>query len=177
MKGTDAVESREYTVPFTVQGNATVIAWSVKDGYYNSPRVRAELKSQWKETAHETLADTDTDGLIDFDTLGDCDWVFDPDNTSDGVNGSMRSGAIGPEGTSSMTANMLTIESSIADTNAVKWVSSLRLAPLANRPLTVKTPETTLSLSTTTNITEIATRPLTNTTQRIEFNFTAMRKF
>lgn len=104
--GGNTVESREYTVPFTVEGNATVIAWSVKDGYYNSPRVKAEVKSGWKQNAHDALADTDTDGLIDFDTFGDSDWVFDPNESSDNVSGSMRSGAIGAEGTSSMTAKV-----------------------------------------------------------------------
>ena len=104
--GGNTVESREYTVPFTVEGNATVIAWSVKDGYYNSPRVKVEVKSGWKQNAHDALADTDTDGLIDFDTFGDSDWVFDPNESSDNVSGSMRSGAIGAEGTSSMTAKV-----------------------------------------------------------------------
>ena len=72
--------------------------------------------------------------------------------------------------------NTLTVESSIADTNAVKWSSSLRLAPFVNRPLTIKTPDASLSLSTTTNITEISLRPLTNTLQRTEFNFMGIKK-
>lgn len=73
-------------------------------------------------------------------------------------------------------ANTLTIESSIADTNAVKWASSLRLAPFANRPFTVKTPDASLSFTTTTNVTEISLRPLTNTLQRAEFNFKGIKK-
>jgi hypothetical protein len=73
-------------------------------------------------------------------------------------------------------ANTLAIESSIADTNAVKWASTLRLAPFANRPFTVKTPDASLSLSTTTNVTEISLRPLTNTLQRTEFNFKGIKK-
>ena len=68
-------------------------------------------------------------------------------------------------------ANALSVESSIADTNAVKWASSLRVAPLVNRPLSVKTPESFLSFSTTTNVTEISLRPQTNATQRVEFKF------
>ena len=67
--------------------------------------------------------------------------------------------------------NRLTVESTIADTNAVRWVSDLRLAPLANRPLKVTTPETTHSFSTTTNVTTICTRPLTNAVQRAEMKF------
>ena len=55
--GGDTVESREYTVPFTVDGNAMVVAWSVKEGYYNSPRVKVEVKSGWKQNAHDALAD------------------------------------------------------------------------------------------------------------------------
>lgn len=73
-------------------------------------------------------------------------------------------------------ANTLSIESTIADTNAVKWASSLRLAPLAKRSLAVKTPDASLSLATTTNITEISLRPLTNATQRAEFNFKGIKK-
>ena len=74
-------------------------------------------------------------------------------------------------------ANTLTIESSLPDgTNAVKWASSLRLAPFANRPFTVKTPDSSFSLSTTTNVTEISLRPLTNTLQRTEFNFKGIKK-
>ena len=73
-------------------------------------------------------------------------------------------------------ANTLTIESTISDTNAVKWASSLRLAPLAKRSLAVKTPDASLSLATTTNITEISLRPLTNATQRAEFNFKGIKK-
>jgi hypothetical protein len=72
--------------------------------------------------------------------------------------------------------NTLAIESSIADTNAVKWASSLRLAPFANRPFTVKTPDASLSFTTTTNVTEISLRPLTNTLQRAEFNFKGIKK-
>jgi len=72
--------------------------------------------------------------------------------------------------------NTLTVESSIADTNAVKWASTLRLAPFANRPFTVKTPDASLSFTTTTNVTEISLRPLTNTLQRAEFNFKGIKK-
>ena len=73
-------------------------------------------------------------------------------------------------------ANTLAIESLITDTNAVKWASSLRLAPFANRPFTVKTPDASLSFTTTTNVTEISLRPLTNTLQRAEFNFKGIKK-
>ena len=104
--GGATVDSREYTVPFTVEGNATVTAWSVTPGCYNSPRVVAEIKAGWKKTAHDTLAGTDTDGLVDFDTFGDSDWVFDPNESSDNVGGSMRSGAIGAEGVSTMVAKV-----------------------------------------------------------------------
>ena len=72
--------------------------------------------------------------------------------------------------------NTLAIESSIADTNAVKWTSSLCLALFANRPFTVKTPDASLSFTTTTNVTEISLRPLTNTLQRAEFNFKGIKK-
>ena len=72
-------------------------------------------------------------------------------------------------------ANTLTVESSIPDTNTVKWASTMRLAPFANRPLTVKTPDASLSFSTTTNITTISLRPLTNALQRAEFNFKGIK--
>jgi hypothetical protein len=72
--------------------------------------------------------------------------------------------------------NTLTIESFFPGTNAVKWASSLRLAPFANRPLTVKTPDASLSFTTTTNVTEISLRPLTNTLQRTEFNVMGIKK-
>ena len=104
--GGATVESREYTVPFEVEGNATVVAWSVKDGYYNSPRAKAEIRSAWKKTAHDALADTDAKGEIEFETLGDGEWVFDPDESSDEANGSMRSGAIGADGVSTLVAKV-----------------------------------------------------------------------
>ena len=101
--GGDTVESREYTVPFTVEGSATVIAWSVKDGYYNSPRVKVAVKADWKVTAAETLGG---EGAVAYDTFGDCDWVFDPSESSDEVPGSMRSGRIGAGGASAMSARV-----------------------------------------------------------------------
>lgn len=104
--GGDTVDSREYTVPFTVEGDATVIAWSVKTDYFNSPRVKVEVKADWKQTAHAVLAPLDVTGQIDFDTFGDCDWVFDPNETSDPVVGSMRSGKIGSNGASAMRARV-----------------------------------------------------------------------
>ena len=78
----------------------------MKEGYYNSPRVKVEVKSGWKQNVHDAIADTDTDRLIDFDTLGDCDWVFDPGESSDNISGSMRSGVIGANGNSSMIAKV-----------------------------------------------------------------------
>ena len=72
--------------------------------------------------------------------------------------------------------NKLTVESTIADTNAVKWASALKLAPLKARPLSVTTPAAKLSLSSTTNITEILMRPATNATQRTEFCFEGIKR-
>ena len=71
--------------------------------------------------------------------------------------------------------NRFSITSTIADTNAVRFAADIRLAPFRNRPLTVKTPEKTLSLMTTTNVTTIATRPLTNATQHTEFKFNGIK--
>lgn len=104
--GGPAVEDREYTVPFEVSGDATVTAWSVKEGYYNSARVRAEVKAAWKDVAHGALAEGDGEGEITFDTAGDVQWRFDPDHSSDINPGSMRSGRIGPEGSSVLTARV-----------------------------------------------------------------------
>lgn len=72
--------------------------------------------------------------------------------------------------------NNFSVESTIADTNAVKFVSDIRLMPLVARPMTVKTPDATRAFTTTTNITTIATRPLTNATQKTEFHFTGIKK-
>jgi hypothetical protein len=71
--------------------------------------------------------------------------------------------------------NKLTVESTIADTNAVKWASSVKLAPLKARPLSVATPTGMLSLSSTTNITEILLRPATNAVQRTELRFEGIK--
>lgn len=71
--------------------------------------------------------------------------------------------------------NKLTVESTIADTNAVKWASALKLAPLKARPLSVATPNGMLSLSSTTNVTEILLRPVTNAIQRTELRFDGIK--
>lgn len=73
--------------------------------------------------------------------------------------------------------NKLTVESTIVDTNDVKWASALKLAPLKARPLSVTTPAAKLSLSSTTNITEILMRPATNATQYTEFRFEGIKRF
>ena len=99
--GGATVDTREYTVPFAVRGNATVIAWSVREGFYDSARVRAEIRAAWKADAETALSG---DGRIGWETGGDTDWVFDPDVASDGGAGSMRSGAIVHEQASTMTA-------------------------------------------------------------------------
>ena len=102
--GGDAVESREYTIPFTVDGDATVVVWVEREGYYNSPRVRLEVKPDWKSRASETLSNND--GAISYDTFGDCDWVFDPGVSSDENPGSMRSGKIVGNGITAMSAKV-----------------------------------------------------------------------
>jgi hypothetical protein len=71
--------------------------------------------------------------------------------------------------------NKLAVESTIADTNAVKWVSTLKLAPLKARPLSVATPTGMLSLTSTTNITEILLRSATNVVQRTELRFEGIK--
>lgn len=71
--------------------------------------------------------------------------------------------------------NKLAVEATIADTNDVKWVSTLKIAPLKARPLSVTTPTVKLSLSSTTNITEILLRPATNAVQRTELRFEGIK--
>ena len=101
--GGETVDSREYTVPFAVNGDATVTAWSVKEGCYNSPRVTREIKTAWKAQVKRALTD---DGALDWETSSDAPWMFDPAVTSDGGAGSMRSGRIGANGVSTMTATI-----------------------------------------------------------------------
>ena len=100
--GGNTVDSREYTVPFKVDGDATIIAWAVKANAYDSPRVRKEVKIAWKARAKSALGDGD--GKIKWSSDGDSEWVFDSETTSDAGLGSMRSGAISANGTSTMTA-------------------------------------------------------------------------
>ena len=63
--------------------------------------------------------------------------------------------------------NTLTIESSIADTNAVKWASSLRLAPLRGRTLAVADSLGSRTYASTTNTVTLALRPGTNATEKV----------
>ena len=71
--------------------------------------------------------------------------------------------------------NKLAVEATIADTNDVKWVSTLKIAPLKARLLSVTTPTVKLSLSSTTNITEILLRSATNAVQRTELRFEGIK--
>ena len=100
--GGDTVDAREYTVPFTVEGDATVTAWSAKEGYYDSPRVKVQVKADWRETIIGTIGDGN--GKIEWSTSGDGDWVFDPNESADARNGSMCSGRIVANGNSVLTA-------------------------------------------------------------------------
>ena len=68
-------------------------------------------------------------------------------------------------------ANQLTIESTIVDTNAVKWASSLAVAPLRGRRLEIADSLGTRSLANTTNSVSIALRPGTNVTEKISLRF------
>ena len=67
--------------------------------------------------------------------------------------------------------NTLTIESSIADTNAVKWASAIRLAPLKGRSLAVADSLGSHTYASTTNTATLALRPGTNTTERVTLRF------
>ena len=63
--------------------------------------------------------------------------------------------------------NTLTIESSIADTNAVKWASSLRFASLKGRSLAVADSLGSCTYASTTNTVTLALRPGTNATEKV----------
>ena len=69
-------------------------------------------------------------------------------------------------------ANQLSIESTIADTNAVKWSSSLAVVPLRGRRLEIADSLGTRSLANTTNSVSIALRPGTNVTEKVAIRFT-----
>lgn len=63
--------------------------------------------------------------------------------------------------------NTLTIESSLTGTNAVKWASSLRLAPLRGRTLAVADSLGSRTYASTTNTVTLALRPGTNATEKV----------
>ena len=64
-------------------------------------------------------------------------------------------------------SNTLTVESSITDTNAVKWASTLTLAPLKGRKLEIVDALGTRTYANTTNSVTLALRPGTNALQRL----------
>lgn len=101
--GGATVDSREYTVPFAVDGDATVIAWATKAGMIDSARASLQVKPAWQTQVKRALTD---DNAIDWDTSSDAPWTFDSSVTSDGGEGSMRSGAIGANGISTLTATV-----------------------------------------------------------------------